>query len=236
MKKAVVIFLGCALLVLSACSLQTGEDVCTENQASTQQFATTHFRADSTCKTDSFKHNAIEFEYPQIVDMEDKDKQSSINEFISSFVMDMIKYDAPEGFDSFEFLNVTYEVALRTSDIMCIVFSGDSKLIDGRPGPYMRALTFKVDTLEVMKLSDFVNLDAAFATKVYFLDRIWNLDGPVDLDIDNFVQHLRPKQEDIPEFFDDPLLSEKYFYVTADSIGILLSGLVGEYYWVEVDR
>jgi hypothetical protein len=182
--------------------------------------------------TKTFSHQGVEYGYPQLIDMEDTDKQDKINFLISGYILNEINHEMSIGFRSDESSDsfvTQYRIALQTSELLSIVFEGRMEVAPAAPIQYASALTFDLHTLRTLRLNDFIYVDNDFAGKLLSSDRIFDPTGS------NFEIALNEyfSEEEILRLFNESAYNH-VFYITPRSTVIKMSILSREYFWVEI--
>lgn|GEM_PF-3889706 len=173
-----------------------------------------------------FKQDQIHIQYPQFFGLPDKKKQDELNEFIAQDALKHILHHEDFGdiVDDIGYSNREYKVTLSTPELISIFYVGEEYMKGGmHPYPMAQCLTIDVNTMRVLKLSDFVTVDEAFISRILASDDVFSTRD--DFTKQQIIEILHRTVESID--------AEPDFYVTPNSIGILMPP-AGCYVWVEI--
>jgi hypothetical protein len=132
--------------------------------------------------------------------------------------------------DGIDFLKVKYFVALQASNLLSVLFQGQGQWDGGTESEYVSALTLDLDTLRILKLTDFVTVDEIFAERIRTSKRIFDSEG--NLIGSTIMNGLWPKEE-IIKLYNTPAFSKMY-YVTKDELVVFFSAPANHYFRVAV--
>ena len=180
---------------------------------------------------------SVRFSYPQLIDMEDETTKQRVNEFIFNQFMEV----AGEDLDIWHYFDMNYQVMLSTPKIMSVVFSGSAGGAGGFIRSFTRSVTFDINTLQTLALSDFVAIDENLARNLLASDRVFNHVSVVFED-EEMECHLRQmfrvwyEIESLVEHLEE---GHPQFFITQTSLAILFLDITatasgGGYAWVEV--
>ena len=117
-----------------------------------------------------YDNYGLHITYPQITNLNDKDKQNKINELIKSEALTALSfYGNGDGRIGVEDANweINYKIKLESKNIFSLTFSGMENDKDSHY-PINRLYTLNIDMNKCtkLKLSDFVNIDEKFVDKL----------------------------------------------------------------------
>ena len=107
----------------------------------------------------------IEVKYPQITGLKDSALQTKINSTIKTNALRILKlYGNAERQVE---LKIKYEIGLKTPKILSIAYQGTSFSAEAAyPSPHFYTTNIDMETGEIIRLTDVINIDTAFAQKI----------------------------------------------------------------------
>jgi hypothetical protein len=126
-KFSLSVFLGLLIMLvfLPSCSFNPANSIEAEKTSSAISSEASNNEGYSF-KTEIFRHNNTEIQYPQIVDMEDKEKQDQLNEKIKEHALrkqiEISTESDAESVINEDYLHITYDIVLHTDATISILF------------------------------------------------------------------------------------------------------------------
>ena len=116
-----------------------------------------------------YDNYGLHITYPQITNLNDKDKQNKINEMIKSEALIAVHfYDNSDGTSRIEDANfeVNYKIRFESKNVFSLTFSGiENDKGSHYPIDTLYTLNIDMDKCIKLKLKDFVNIDENFADR-----------------------------------------------------------------------
>jgi hypothetical protein len=184
-------------------------------------------------KHDCFTLDKITFEYPQLDGSKDLVKEKNANLRISTFVMNCIFNRAEGNLQDIDCFEMTYRLGICTPDLISIVFEGLSQTGQGAVCEATYTLTFDVNSLRILKLSDFVVIDDIFVDKIFSSSSLICRNNTLSANQMQELVHNLWTKESILEYLIKQN-KQPEFYVTPNSIVVCLSIISNQYVWVEI--
>jgi hypothetical protein len=118
--------------------------------------------------SETFSQDNIKIQYPQIKGLEDDTKEKAINDLIKN---DFLKNEVEEPTKTYGegtlTMNLNYQVALSTQDLLSVVYTGNSEVEDAAfPTNEIYTITIDLKSVAKLKLSDFTVIDTKLAQKI----------------------------------------------------------------------
>jgi len=176
-----------------------------------------------------------EYHYPQFVGLPDKPKQDELNDLISRDALRYIRErrigDEP---GDIKFAIYEYEIKLKTPELISVFYLGEMAIVRGKHGSVAQCVTIDINTLQVLKLSDFVNIDNALIDKILASKKFFSSDE--SLTQEEIMDEVRFYCTGFDKAITMKVLNEQSngFYVTPNAIGVLVSTPHANH-WVEIE-
>ncbi|AIQ14918.1 DUF4163 domain-containing protein [Paenibacillus durus] len=165
MRKSVLVLLFTLLaIVVTACRISSGSihesDVNNDQPESTQDKISYDFKSEAYTYKDS-----ITVRYPQIINLNDQDKQMKLNEMIKKRAYGYLDNYSTEDMDTFS-LDLNYKVKFKSEHFLSIQFSGYT-YDEGaaHPNDIFYSINIDMDKSVALKLKDMVDIDEEFVTE-----------------------------------------------------------------------
>lgn len=120
---------------------------------------------------ETYSNNKITINYPQILNLSDSVKQKKMNNILKNDALKQLNnykewastIDKP--FEEAISASIDYEVKWKGANLLSIAYSGYSNLNDDRSERDYHAINLDLNTGEILRLKDFVNIDQSFIDK-----------------------------------------------------------------------
>ena len=120
---------------------------------------------------ETYSKNKITINYPQISNLSDSAKQKKMNDILKNDALKRLNnykewasiIDKP--FEEAISASIDYEVKWKGANLLSIAYSGYSNLNDDRSERDYHAVNLDLNTGEILRLKDFVNIDQSFIDK-----------------------------------------------------------------------
>lgn len=267
---AVLLTLAFAFL-LAGCGTVTGSASSTEsmppagNQPQPAMLSATSTESSQDTNYDlvkeTYSKNKIIIQYPQISNLSDSAKQKKLNDILKNNALKRLSnYKewasiAHKPFEEAVEASIDYEVKWKGANLLSIAYSGYSTLNDERSERDYHTINLDLNTGEVLKLKDLVNIDQSFIDKFItkkfesknslFPDNNKVISDEVYQSLDFLYQiNSKPNYESLQQYFEETdalsndgiVTSCNFSYVTDQSLGIavIVSHAAGNYAEFEI--
>jgi len=157
----------------------------------------------------------IIIKYPQIIDMNNANKNALINELIKGNALKSLSFYNTET-DLYS-LDISYKIELYTTELISIVFSGVGYVKDGAyPNRIFYTVNIDLNKCKVLVLTDRININTSFIEELIKPNTEYDEYKNHQL---NYLENLN--QDDLIKWLQDTDKSSGFYsYYTKDSLGI----------------
>lgn len=226
-RNLLLILFSVLLLFSTACSLNN--DVSKTPKATTAGSIINPANGNSPSQNDYqiidayYNDRNIKVKYPQIIGLDDTNKQNKINDLIKNEMLKQVKQLSDEGVA----LDINYEIKLKGDTLLSIVYSG-YRYMQGSAYPNNTFFTTNIYIPETsaLRLSQAVNINNSFVNKLLAAKYLpWNSDlaSATEYVKGEIKRYDLIKNLKYADYIGAENQANAYSYFTKDSIGISLA-------------
>lgn len=172
-----------------------------------------------TILTKTYKDKDIVIRYPQIVNLDNTNKQRKINSIIKSEALKVLNYY--KGDENNTSLEINYNIKLNNGRLLSIIYSGAGYVKgSAHPNNLFYSTNINVDNGTTIRLSNIVNINKTFIEKLK--EKNTNTAGVFDNFTDEELIKMLVNGDSLDSIGTESQ-TDVFSYFTKDSLGVSLS-------------